>query len=121
MIKDRPTSIYFSFSIIRLLKEHNYVRIFGGRTMASDRNKEVAWNNASPIKGKNPNLFRKDAYGNPIYKPSYGRTSEMGWEIDHKKPISKGGTNSGKNLQALHWEENRNKSDKYPYVKRKIK
>ncbi len=50
-----------------------------------------------------------------MYKPSYGRQSEMGWEIDHKHPISKGGTDTPNNLHAVQWEENRKKSDKYPY------
>ena len=50
-----------------------------------------------------------------MYKPSYGRQSEMGWEIDHKHPISKGGTDTPNNLYAVQWKENRKKSDKYPY------
>ena len=52
-----------------------------------------------------------------IYKPSYGKQSEMGWELDHKFPKSKGGTDSSRNLQAVQWEENRKKSDTYPYKK----
>lgn len=76
---------------------------------------ENAWNNATIIKGKNPNLYRKDAYGNTIFKTSYGKKSDMGWEIDHKHPKAKGGTDSSRNLQAIQWEENRSKSDKYPY------
>ena len=39
----------------------------------------------------------------------------MGWEVDHRHPISKGGTDSPKNLQAVQWKENRQKSDTYPY------
>ena len=37
------------------------------------------------------------------------------WEVDHRHPVSKGGTDSPKNLQAVQWKENRIKSDKYPY------
>jgi len=44
-----------------------------------------------------------------MYKPSYGRPSEMGWEIDHIKPKSKGGSESTKNLQALNTSVNRSK------------
>ena len=80
-------------------------------------NKEIAWNNAHRIKGKDPNVYRKDDYGNIIYKSSYGKQSEMGWEIDHRHPKSKGGTDSQRNLQAVQWEENRKKSDTYPYKK----
>jgi len=87
--------------------------------MATKKQKDAAWENASKIRGKNPDLYRKDSAGNKIYKTSYGNTSEMGWEVDHKNPKSKGGSESTKNVQALHWEENRKKSDKYPYKKKK--
>ena len=80
--------------------------------------KEIAWENADIAKGKNPNVYRKDAYGNIIYKSSYGLKSEMGWEIDHKHPKADGGTDNPRNLQAVQWEENRKKSDKYPYKKK---
>ena len=83
--------------------------------MASKKDIENAWNNANIIRGKNPDVYRKDKYGNEIYKSSYGKTSNMGWEIAHKHPIAKDGTNSPRNLQAVQWEENRKKSDKYPY------
>lgn len=85
--------------------------------MANQKQIDNAWNNATKIRGKNPNLYRKDDYGNPIYKLSYGKTSDMGWELDHKYPKSKGGSDSSKNLQAVQWEENRKKSDTYPYKK----
>lgn len=85
--------------------------------MANQKQIDNVWNNATKIRGKNPNLYRKDDYGNPIYKPSYGKTSDMGWELDHKYPKSKGGSDSSRNLQAVQWEENRKKSDTYPYKK----
>jgi len=40
------------------------------------------------------------------------KLTALGWELDHKNPIARGGTESPRNLQALHWEENRAKSDK---------
>ena len=83
--------------------------------MASEKKKDAAWENADTVRGKNPNLYRQDTYGNLMYKPSYGKRSDMGWEIDHKHPVSKGGTDSNRNLQAVQWKENRIKSDKYPY------
>lgn len=83
--------------------------------MASNKSIEAAWENAKQIREKNSDLYRKDSYGNQIFKPSYGKTSEMGWEVDHRHPISKGGTDNTRNLQAVQWEENRKKSDKYPY------
>ncbi len=39
----------------------------------------------------------------------------MGWEVDHRHPVSKGGTDSSRNSQVVQLEENRSKSDKYPY------
>ncbi len=79
--------------------------------------KERVWAKAEPIKGKNPNLYRKDQYGNEIYFPSYGKTSAMGWEIDHSKPTSKGGTDHINNLNPTYWKKNREKGNKYPFNK----
>ena len=38
-----------------------------------------------------------------------------GWEIDHIKPVARGGSDDLSNLQPLYWETNRNKGDQYPY------
>ena len=83
--------------------------------MATQKQKEHAWETASPVKGKNPELYRKDNYGNEIYKPSYGKQGEKSWEVDHKKPVAKGGTESLRNIQALKTSVNREKSHKYPH------
>ena len=83
--------------------------------MPSKKTINNTWEKASPIKGQNPDVYRKDAYGNKIRKASYGTQGEFGWELDHKKPVSKGGSDNARNIQPLHWEENRQKSDKYPY------
>ena len=77
--------------------------------------KDQVWEKASKVKGENPKVYRKDAYGNKIRKSSYGTNGKYSWEVDHKKPLSKGGSNESKNLQALHKTENRKKSDSYPY------
>ena len=83
--------------------------------MATKRQREIAWNNAKNIRGKNPNLFRRDRLGNEIYKPAYGRQGPKSWEVDHSRPKSKGGTDSSRNLQALQTRANRRKGNKYPY------
>lgn len=83
--------------------------------MATKKQIEHAWQKGEPIKGKNPNLYRKDEFGNEIYKPSYGKVGKKGWEVDHSKPKAKGGTNSKKNLKPIQTRENRRKRDKYPY------
>jgi 5-methylcytosine-specific restriction endonuclease McrA len=81
--------------------------------MPSQKQIDQVWDKAKPVRGKNPDVWRKDAEGNLIRKPSFGTHGEFGWEIDHKKPVAKGGTDNPRNLQPLHWQENREKSDKY--------
>ena len=83
--------------------------------MATEKQKRDAWSKADKIRGKNPNLYRQDKYGNVLFWPSYGLDTTMGWEVDHSKPKSKGGTDHPNNLQALQTEENRLKGDEYPY------
>lgn len=77
--------------------------------------KDDAWEKAKPLRGQNPGVWRKDAYDNKIRYASYDTQGDYGWELDHKNPKANGGTNNPRNIQPLHWEENRQKSDKYPY------
>ncbi|MCD4744068.1 MAG: HNH endonuclease [Desulfobacteraceae bacterium] len=79
----------------------------------NDETIDKVWNKASKVRGLNPDLYRKDKTGKRIFKPSHGKQSDMGWEVDHSKPKAKGGTDHLNNLQALQWEENRKKSDNY--------
>jgi 5-methylcytosine-specific restriction endonuclease McrA len=79
--------------------------------MATNKQIEYAWENANTIKGKNQDSWRRDSEGNKIRKASYGTQGEYGWEVDHKNPKAKGGSENLRNIQALHWEENRKKSD----------
>lgn len=54
----------------------------------------------------------KDICGRQIIKEHYGRTDVVtGWEIDHIKPVAKGGGDEISNLQPLQWKTNRLKSD----------
>jgi hypothetical protein len=76
-----------------------------------DRKDEV-WEKGQKIRGKDPDLYRRDIYGNEIYYHSYGKNSEMGLEIDHSRIVADGGTDHLNNLQPLQTSANRNKSDK---------
>jgi len=70
------------------------------------------WEKGSAIRGKDPDLYRKDQLGNQMYKPSYGKNSEMGWNVDHSKPQSRGGTDHLNNLQPMNSRANSSKGDK---------
>ncbi len=85
--------------------------------MASKKDVEQAWENAREVRGRNPDTWRRDPYGNLIRHGSYGTQGEFGWELDHKFPESKGGSDTPHNIQAVQWEQNREKGDKYPYRK----
>ena len=80
----------------------------------TQRDKEYVWQKAKPIRGKDPKKYRRDHFGNEIFKGSYGKHSPMGWEVDHIVPKSKGGSNRRCNLQALQTGANRRKSNKVP-------
>ena len=71
------------------------------------------WDKGAIIRGKNPDLYRKYIYENTMYKPSYGKTSEMGWHVDHSKPQALGGTDHLNNLQPMNSRANCSKGKKY--------
>lgn len=79
--------------------------------MPSKEQIEKAWKNAKPVRGEDPNKVRQDPYGNKINKSAYGKDSPRGWEIDHIKPKSRGGSDATRNLQALKTSVNREKSN----------
>lgn len=85
--------------------------------MPNKKQVQDAWEEAKSMRGKDPDVWRKDKYGNKIRFGSYGTVGDYGWEIDHKNPKDNGGSNTDKNLQPLHWEENRKKGAKKNYKK----
>ena len=53
-----------------------------------------------------------------MYKHAFGTQGDVGWEIDHRRPKARGGSDNPRNLQAINTNENREKGDQYPYKKR---
>lgn len=82
----------------------------------------AVWQKATMVVGYNSSLIRKDACGAWIYRSEYGNVnSQYGWEIDHIKPVAKGGLTIISNLQPLQWGNNRHKSDDFPNWSCRIK
>lgn len=76
---------------------------------------EQVWQKASKAPNNNPNVFRQDYAGAWIKRDQYGhRDAKYGWEIDHCKPESKGGSDDIDNLYPLHWRNNASKGDEFP-------
>ncbi len=85
-----------------------------------EEDKLFVWNKGKKIVENgttlNPSAWRRDICGNKMKFSDHGNTdSNYGWEIDHIYPSSRGGTDELSNLQPLQWENNRKKSNTYPW------
>ncbi len=89
----------------------------------TDEKVRVVWESArlidkatfsNPKVQASPDEFRLDDNGAIIQWSQFGEQSEYGWTIDHRLPISKGGTDDIRNLDALHWKNNEAKADSFP-------
>lgn len=79
---------------------------------------QKVWEKSAIISGYDATRYRKDLTGAWIERNKYGDTSidqGLGWEVDHRKPIAKGGTNILSNLRPLQWKNNRSKGENFPY------
>lgn len=78
----------------------------------TDATIEAVWQKGTPEPGLE--TYRKDKCGASMQRSKHGKTGDYGWEIDHIKPVAKGGADELSNLQPLFWENNRHKGDNYP-------
>lgn len=115
-----------SYQILSICNIFSYVKIHKARDSPSGKinnnnlnmatfSQEIiiaVWNKGIIVQGVTSSLRRKDICGAWIDYNQYGnRNSDTGWEIDHIKPVSNGGSDSISNLRPLHWQNNARKSD----------
>jgi 5-methylcytosine-specific restriction endonuclease McrA len=72
------------------------------------------WLRAQPVRGQDPRRIRADVRGAWIAFAEFGRRSPLGWQIDHVRPVVRGGGDEPGNLQALHWVNNHSKGNAWP-------
>ena len=93
-----------------MAREQNTNR--NGGSWTTDQIKNV-WEMGRIIPDFSANTYRWDICGQVMQFDQHGnRSSDSGWEIDHKNPVENGGLDDYTNLQPLNWKNNLAKSDK---------
>lgn len=73
----------------------------------SDETIQAVWEKGLRSGNDNPDDWRLDYQGNTICRWRYGdRDSDFGWEIDHIRLVSDGGSDDLSNLRPLQWRAN---------------
>ena len=73
---------------------------------------QAVWEKGEAVAGYKSSQYRKDQCRAWMIRSKHGdRDSDYGWEIDHIKPESDGGTDNLSNLRPLQWYNNTTKSD----------
>lgn len=83
--------------------------------MSYRKRKDDVWEKGETIPHMDPSKYRQDKVGNVIYYDSFGKFSRMGWNIDHSKPQSLGGSDHINNLNPMHSVQNSSKGNSYRY------
>lgn len=73
---------------------------------------QAVWEKAEIVQDYDSAKYHKDQCGAWMRRNEYGsRNSIYGWEIDHIKPKSQGGSNNLSNLRPLQWKNNASRQD----------
>lgn len=79
----------------------------------SDETIQKVWEKGTIAPPNDSAVWRKDHCGAWINRDQYGkRNSDWGWEIDHIKLESDGGSDDLSNLRPLQWENNASRQEK---------
>lgn len=70
------------------------------------------FNKGHPIPGKNPSMYRKDAYGNTLKFSDHGKNVPTGWHKHHVIAKNKGGSDDVSNLEPLQASKNMSIGDR---------
>ena len=73
---------------------------------------QAVWEKGAVAPGNDANVYRKDECGAWVCRNQYGdRNAKYGWEIDHIRPVSEGGSDVLSNLRPLFWRNNAERQD----------